>query len=93
MLYMFGGGGWSHFGDIARPQQLVGPYDNTVTHLIDVSGGHGYWDVGPGFQFSVGGVNVYAEGRYMTVMTSGKRSHMFPVYGGLKFRFGSLSDP
>jgi hypothetical protein len=90
VLYVFGGGGWSHFGDISkgttpRTRQLVGPYDTNPTHFIDVSGGHGYWDVGPGVDFSLGGLHLYAEGRYMTIMTSGKNSHMFPVYGGLKF--------
>jgi hypothetical protein len=84
VIYVFGGGGWSHFGDIAKPQQLVGPYDRTPGHFIDVSGGHGYWDVGPGVDFSLGGLHLYAEGKYMTIMTSGKSSHMFPVFGGIK---------
>ena len=88
VIYAFGGGGWSHFGDISkgstpRSNQLVGPYAGPGT-FIDVSGGHGYWDVGPGVDFSLGGLHLYAEGRYMTIMTSGKNSHMFPVYGGIK---------
>jgi hypothetical protein len=81
VLYVFGGGGWSHFGDITSPQQLV----RTSQGAINVSGGHAYWDVGPGVDFSVGGLHLYAEGRYMTIMTENKNSHMFPVYGGLKF--------
>jgi hypothetical protein len=85
VIYVFGGGGWSHFGDITLPGQLVGPYDNNPTHFINVSGGHAYWDVGPGVDFNLGGLHLYAEGRYMTINTSGKTSHMFPVYGGLKF--------
>jgi hypothetical protein len=81
VLYVFGGGGWSNFGTITKPQQLVRYAPNAS---IDVSGGHGYWDVGPGVDFSVGGLHLYAEGRYMTIMTTGKNAHMFPVYGGIK---------
>jgi hypothetical protein len=80
VLYVFGGGGWSHFGDITKPQQIV----RTAKGPLDVSGGHGYWDVGPGVDFSVGGLHLYAEGRYMTIMTPNKNAHMFPVYGGIK---------
>jgi hypothetical protein len=81
VIYAFGGGGWSHFGDITIPQQivLIAPGQN-----INVSGGHGYWDVGPGVDFSLGGLHLYAEGRYMTIMTNGTNTHMFPVYGGIK---------
>ena len=81
VLYAFAGGGWSHFGDITKPQQLIGTNKGT----LDVSGGHGYWDVGPGVDFNVGGLHLYAEGRYMTIMTKNKNAHMFPVYGGIKF--------
>jgi hypothetical protein len=81
VLYVFGGGGWSHFGDITANRQLV----LTNQGPINVSGGHAYWDVGPGVDFSAGGLHFYAEGRYMTIMTQNKNSHMFPVYGGLKF--------
>lgn len=86
VVYVFGGGGWSHFGDIAKPQQLVvcGLSCPTGNRTIDVSGGHGYWDVGPGVDFTLGGIHWYAEGRYMTIMTANKNSHMFPVYGGIK---------
>lgn len=85
VLYAFAGGGWSHFGDISkgstrRSNQLV----LTDKGPLDVSGGHGYWDVGPGVDFNVGGLHLYAEGRYMTIMTTGKNTHLFPVYGGIK---------
>ena len=91
VLYAFAGGGWSHFGDITVPQQWVnfGGEDN---EQADVSGGHGYWDVGPGIDFSLGRLHLYAEGRYMTIFTKAGdpakndgKSHMFPVYGGIKF--------
>jgi hypothetical protein len=81
VLYAFGGGGWSHFGTITSPQQLV----RTINGPLDVSGGHAYWDVGPGVDFSVGGLHLYAEGRYMGISNDIKRVHMFPVYAGLKF--------
>jgi hypothetical protein len=80
VLYAFGGGGWAHFGDVPAVQFI-----RTSKGLLDVSGGNGYWDVGPGVDFSVGGLHLYAEGRYMTIMTEGKNAHLFPVYGGIKF--------
>ena len=91
VLYAFAGGGWSHFGDITKPQQLVNA-GGSPNAQADVSGGHAYWDVGPGIDFSFGRVHFYAEGRYMTIFTKADaagsddlKSHMFPVYGGLKF--------
>jgi hypothetical protein len=90
VLYAFAGGGWSHFGDVS-PQQVVnaGGSPNKQAWL---EGGHAYWDVGPGVDFSVGRLHFYAEGRYMTIFTKARdagnddlKSHMFPVYGGLKF--------
>lgn len=90
VLYVFGGGGWSHFGDITKPQQVVNQGGNP-NRQIDMSGGHAYWDVGPGVDFSVGNLHLYAEGRYMTIFTKAAypnsdngKAHMFPVYGGIK---------
>lgn len=90
VLYVFGGGGWSHFGDITKPQQVVNQGGNP-NKQIDMSGGHAYWDVGPGVDFSVGNLHLYAEGRYMTIFTKAAypgsdngKAHMFPVYGGIK---------
>jgi hypothetical protein len=93
VLYAFGGGGWAHFGDITRPQQVVN-FGGNPNKQADVEGGHGYWDVGPGVDFSVGNVHFYAEGRYMTIFTKAApgaasgtengHAHMFPVYGGIK---------
>jgi hypothetical protein len=80
VLYAFGGGGWAHFGTVPAIQFInTGP-----SGLLDVSGGHGYWDVGPGVDFSIAGLHLYAEGRYMTIMTKNKNAHMFPVYAGIK---------
>jgi hypothetical protein len=91
VLYAFAGGGWSHFGDITKPQQLVNA-GGSPNKQADVEGGHAYWDVGPGIDFSFGRLHFYAEGRYMTIFTKADaagsenlKSHMFPVYGGLKF--------
>lgn len=90
VLYAFAGGGWAHFGDINTTYQLVNAGGNP-NKQADVSGGHGYWDVGPGVDFSVGSVHFYAEGRYMTIFTKALspqsdnlHAHMFPVYGGIK---------
>ncbi|HET9684944.1 MAG TPA: outer membrane beta-barrel protein [Gemmatimonadaceae bacterium] len=90
VLYAFGGGGWSHFGDINTTYQLVNAGGNP-NKQADLAGGHAYWDVGPGVDFSVGNVHFYAEGRYMTIFTKALspqsenlHSHMFPVYGGIK---------
>jgi hypothetical protein len=90
VLYAFAGGGWSHFGDIS-PEQIVN-FGGNPNKQADVSGGHAYWDVGPGIDFSVGRLHFYAEGRYMTIFTKAVspqsengKSHMFPVYAGLKF--------
>jgi len=89
VLYVFGGGGWSHFGDITKTTPAAGSRLNQVISTgqgpLDVSGGHGYWDVGPGVDFSLGGLHLYAEGKYMTIMTNNKSAHLFPVFAGLKF--------
>jgi len=87
VLYAFGGGGWANFSDIAAAQtrtlgNCVAGYTKEPCFKND---GHWYWDVGPGVDFSVGGLHLYAEGRYMTIMTDGKNTHLFPVYGGIKF--------
>jgi hypothetical protein len=90
VLYVFGGGGWAHFGQVTVPQQIVNTGGNP-NKQIDLTGGHAYWDVGPGVDFSVGALHLYAEGRYMTIMTKALdtrqqngHAHMFPVYGGIK---------
>jgi len=80
VLYAFGGGGWANYSDIAAKQTTQMGRD-----VVFVNGGKGYWDVGPGVDFSVGGLHLYAEGRYMTILTDGKSAHLFPVYGGIKF--------
>jgi len=87
VIYVFGGGGWANFSDVQLGGWPRNPFPLPVARgvTLDPSGGHGYWDVGPGVDFSLGGLHLYAEGRYMTIMTSGKNTHMFPVYGGLKF--------
>jgi hypothetical protein len=85
VLYAFGGGGWANFSGIdTRQTRTLGNCVGSVQPCFK-DGGQAYWDVGPGVDFSVGGLHLYAEGRYMTVMTDGKNSHLFPVYGGIKF--------
>jgi hypothetical protein len=87
VLYVFGGGGWANFSDVQTGGYPRNPFPLPVGggKFLNPSGGQGYWDVGPGVDFSLGGLHLYAEGKYMTIMTSGKNTHLFPVYGGLKF--------
>jgi hypothetical protein len=83
VVYVFGGGGWNNFSNVdARQTGVVGA---PPTAPKFTNGGKAYWDVGPGVDFSLGGLHLYAEGKYMTVLTDGKSVHMFPVFGGLKF--------
>jgi hypothetical protein len=83
VLYAFGGGGWSNFSDIDARQTAVIGRPPAVPDFSN--GGQAYWDVGPGVDFNVGGLHLYVEGKYMSVLTDGKNVHLFPVYGGLKF--------
>jgi hypothetical protein len=83
VLYAFGGGGWANFSSVdARQTAIVGAPPSAP---LFKNGGKAYWDVGPGVDFTVGGLHLYAEGRYMSILTDGKSVHLFPVYGGLKF--------
>lgn len=83
VLYFLGGGGYANFGDISTGSKV--PLGNNK--YLDVSGGHTYWDVGPGIDINLFGLHTYAEGRYMSISNDLKTVHMFPVYGGLKFGF------
>jgi hypothetical protein len=84
VIYVFGGGGWNNFSSVDARQTatLGGGRDrNQPTYQ---NGGKAYWDVGPGVDFSLGGLHLYAEGKYMTILADNKNIHMFPVYGGIK---------
>ena len=85
VIYAFAGGGWNNFSsvDIRQTNGLGKCLDKNQPCFK--TGGKAYWDVGPGVDFTLGGLHLYAEGKYMTIMTDGKNAHMFPVYGGLKF--------
>jgi hypothetical protein len=87
VLYAFGGGGWANFSSVDQRGWPRGSFPLPVApgKTMNISGGHGYWDVGPGVDFTVAGLHLYAEGRYTTYMTTGKNAHAFPVYGGIKF--------
>jgi hypothetical protein len=85
VIYVFGGGGWNHFSSVdARQTRVIGNCVNKLEPCF-TNGGKAYWDVGPGVDFSLGGLHFYAEGKYMTILADNKNIHMFPVYGGLKF--------
>jgi len=87
VIYAFGGGGWNDFSSIDAKQTLG--LGNCAANYTGSpcfkNGGKAYWDVGPGVDFTFGGLHFYAEGKYMTVMTDGKSTHLFPVFAGLKF--------
>lgn len=85
VLYVFGGGGYAKFSDVDARQNPAGLNVNFT------STGNFYYDVGPGVDFSLGGLHLYAEGKYMTIRSgtaAGKTNgniHLFPVFAGLKF--------
>jgi hypothetical protein len=85
VLYVFGGGGWANFSSVdIRQTNVIGGCANTRVPCFQ-NGGKAYWDVGPGVDFSVAGLHLYAEGRYMSILTNNASTHLFPVYGGIKF--------
>lgn len=82
VLYAFAGGGWASFSDV-DPKYTA--FLRSSTEPLWKDGGKAYWDVGPGVDFNVGGLHLYAEGKYYTILTDRKNVHVFPVYGGIKF--------
>jgi hypothetical protein len=86
VIYVFGGGGWNDFSSVDN-RQTTALNSLTCTAAQNPcfkNGGKAYWDVGPGVDFSLGGLHLYAEGKYMTILADGKNLHMFPVFGGIK---------
>lgn len=82
VLYAFAGGGWASFSDV-DPKYTA--FLRSPSEPLWKDGGKAYWDVGPGVDFTVGGLHLYAEGKYYTILTDRKNVHVFPVYGGIKF--------
>lgn len=89
VLYVFGGGGYAKFSDVTARQTnfLAGPGGVTFR-----SESNWYYDFGPGVDFNLGALHLYAEGKYMTLNTDDnlrdqKKVHLFPVFGGIKFGF------
>jgi hypothetical protein len=82
VLYAFGGGGYAKFSDV-DPKYTA--FLSAPTEPLWQNEGKWYWDVGPGVDFSVGGVHLYAEGKWYSINTARKSVHVFPVYAGLKF--------
>jgi hypothetical protein len=80
-LYAFGGGGWAKFSDVDPRQTAV---INGIRQPRFENKSGGYWDVGPGVDFGIGGLHLYAEGKYMTINATGGNIHLFPVFGGIK---------
>jgi len=87
VLYVFGGGGYAKFSDV-DPRQ-----NGSVLNVNFANEGNMYWDVGPGVDFNLMGLHLYAEGKYMTInsgTTATKKNdhiHLFPVFGGIKFGY------
>jgi len=88
VIYVFGGGGWNNFSSVDARQTLTLGNCTVAGNAggpCFKNGGKAYWDVGPGVDFTFGGLHFYAEGKYETVLTDGKNVHLFPVFAGLKF--------
>lgn len=82
VLYVFGGGGYMKFSDVdPRYTAFLGSSKEPLWN----NDGKLYYDVGPGVDFNVGGLHLYAEGKYITMLTDREHVHLFPVYGGIKF--------
>jgi hypothetical protein len=85
VLYVFGGGGYAKFSDVDARQ------NTNALNVNFTNSGNWYYDVGPGVDFSLGGLHMYAEGKYMTIRsgTAANKTngniHLFPVFAGLKF--------
>jgi hypothetical protein len=91
VLYVFGGGGYMGFTDVDARQtsRIGGNGEVNFGNNSDL-----YWDIGPGVDFNLGGLHLYAEGKYMTILsgnaagrTNQQNIHMFPVFGGIKFGY------
>jgi hypothetical protein len=91
VLYVFGGGGYAKFSDVDPRQASVVGGNRGVNFG---NNGDLYWDVGPGVDFNLMGLHLYAEGKYMTILSGNaagasnqKNIHLFPVFGGIKFGY------
>ncbi len=81
VLYVFGGGGYAKFSDV-DPKYTA--FLGSTKEPLWNNKGKAYYDFGPGVDFSVGGLHLYAEGKYYSILTDRKNVHVFPVYGGIK---------
>lgn len=81
-LYLLGGGGVHHFKDYGGSSVTSGgvTYSSTGSSAtkFGVNGG-------AGFDFPVGMLNLYVEGRFISVFTKGKNTNYVPVVAGIKF--------
>jgi hypothetical protein len=91
VLYVFGGGGYAKFSDVDTRQTTPVGGNKGVNFRNE---GNLYYDVGPGVDFTLGGLHLYAEGKYLTInsgnapgATNQKNIHLFPVFAGLKFGY------
>jgi hypothetical protein len=90
VLYVFGGGGYAKLSDVTTRQMIGAGGSNGGAYFHSDS--DWYYDVGPGVDFNIGGLHLYAEGKYLTInsgtqpgTTNQKNVHAFPIFGGIKF--------
>lgn len=88
VIYALAGGGYVKFQDVDPRQTAAAGGRNGANFRSE---GNLYYDVGPGIDINIGGLKLYAEGRYMTVnsgnsgtFTDQRKIHLFPVYAGIK---------
>lgn len=69
VIYAFAGGGLARFSKITDSRQIYYHADGRTLYGVNVSGTHGYYDVGPGISMNVGRLKMFAEGKYITTFT------------------------
>lgn len=82
-LYLLGGGGVHHFTDYGGATFTSGgtTFQSTSAGSTTRMGVNG----GAGFDFPVGPLKLFAEGRYVSVFTKGKNTNYVPIVAGFKF--------
>jgi hypothetical protein len=90
VLYVFGGGGYAKISDVTARQTTYAGGSNGGAYFSNNN--NWYYDFGPGVDFTLGGLHLYAEGKYLTINTgtqpgavNQKNVHAFPIFGGIKF--------
>ncbi|MDQ2668644.1 MAG: hypothetical protein M3Z05_22000 [Gemmatimonadota bacterium] len=82
VIYLMAGGGIDHFSNFNN-------YTNTEGKLV-TAGANGSdtkydYNVGAGIDYTLLGLHLFNEGRYVTINTTGGNTHYWPILMGLKF--------